>query len=122
MPCDNGRRSGAALLDVLVAATVLATAGVALVGHAAELSSALASREAREMEVWRAASLLTSLAILRPVELRARVGIHVEAGFRLQVMESHPGLFSVRVLAFDSEALVLETMLYPASGSIDVPR
>lgn len=108
----HGRR-GAALLEVMIALTLLLGAGVTLVGLlSASLRSetGMRAREARYAELDR---LLTAMSLLSRADLDRRLGRHTVGTLTADVQRPESRLYRIAVSAADApgtEALV--TVVY----------
>ena len=93
----NHRTQGIALLEVLVALTILGTTGLAL---AAATSQALATEhlaERAEVELLAADRLLSAMTLLNRRDLVMRIGRHQVGDFVVDVQRPEPGLYRLAV-------------------------
>jgi len=111
-PASSGRRAGTALLEVLVALTILAVAGVAAVTLAAE--SAGAVRRAREADdrMRRASAFMDAVALWTRDDLDRRLGDRSQGPWRLTIDHPQPTLYVVTLADSGTGADVLHTALY----------
>lgn len=110
MPRPEG---GVALLEVLVALAVLATAGLALVGLMS--AGARSEREARERERILATEerFLTALTLLKREELDRRIGWHPLGEFIVEIQRPERTLYRVAIAESRSPGLEdLVTVVY----------
>ncbi len=115
------RRRGIALLEVLLAVTVLAVAGVGWTMLAAQNLLALRDAKAREAEVVAASRALAGL-IARPTsELERMAGRRRHGEFELRVSVAPPGLVHLELHDAESGRLVLQTHLFRPSEQPDAP-
>lgn len=122
MPIAPRERRGVVLVDVLVAVTMLGTAGVFLAAHVAETRVALRSYASREEQVRMATSMLAAHVIMRPATLRGRIGESVAGRFRVTIRESQPLLFEVTISDGATGTEILGTTIYPAEGHVREER
>lgn len=106
-------RAGVALLEALVALTVLGTAGLATV---AVLGAGLqdARRAQRtEAELATAARVLSALTLLTRAELAQRVGRYPLGEFLVDIQQPAPALYRIALRRDEAPALeVLVTVVY----------
>lgn len=106
-------RSGALLLEVLVALAIAALAGAAAlqVGHGA--LDAAAAMAQREQELQRADRLLALYALATRTELDQRIGQQALPGFVMRVQRPDPLLYRLSVAAADRpDAELLVTVVF----------
>lgn len=110
---------GAALLEVLVALTLLLVGGMSVVSvlrAAVQSEAALAAREARLREADR---VLAALTLLRKVDLDRRLGRHSAEGFVADVRRPEPGLYRIALLQGDSATTeLLVTVVHRADEAL----
>lgn len=106
-------RAGIALLEALVALTVLGTAGLATVAVlGAGLQDAARARQ-RETEMATASRVLTALTLLTRDELAQRVGQYPLGEFLVRIQRPAPALYRIALVRADAPALeVLVTVVY----------
>jgi hypothetical protein len=91
------RRAGVALVEVLIALVILASAGVSTIGYVAEVVHDRVLTEEREREVVRAEQLLIAHALLSRQELEQRIGPRTVGAHVVHVERPLPGLFRISV-------------------------
>lgn len=110
---DFTSRSGTALLEVLVAMTLLVLAGtVALDAAQQAVRVHTASRE-REREVRRASGLLSAFAAGGVDELRSLAAASRMDGFVVDVRPDPDGTFGITIRHAVSRAEILRTSVHP---------
>lgn len=113
-------RKGAVLLEVLIAVTVLATAGLALARHVAEAMRALEHASAQERELRAADRLVSAVSLWSRGELDARLGTRSQGDFRLEIQRADRNLYVVTLRDSTDERQLLRTMISPAEDSVRV--
>ena len=88
---------GGALLEVLVALLILATAGASLVTLVADGIHSVEVARAREAETDAAADVMARLALRDARGLDIRLGRRVEGSFLTDVQRPRPGLYRLAV-------------------------
>ena len=118
------RRLGAVLLEALVALTILAVAGMALIAMMTQSADTANRLGESERELNEASDLLEAVALWPREELDSRLGDRAQGPWRLRI--SHPSRTIYAVVLVDSTSRVLlETALYrpdSATGWITVSR
>src|SRR5690242_11607853 len=79
------RRTGATLLEVLVAIVILATAGMALAARAAQTTNAFAAARGTETELRRASAFFDAIALWPRDDLDRHLGDRAEGPWRLTI-------------------------------------
>jgi Tfp pilus assembly protein PilV len=116
----RAKRRGSALIEVLVAIVILATAGTGLITLLGQTSRAMRTTLESERLVRRASEELDRLDLLDRSSLTAHAGQSRSHGFSLYVQPLGRGLFAVRIAESDTSHSLLTTTLYrpqPDSGS-----
>ena len=104
---------GVALLETLVALTILAAAGVSLAALAAAGARAEAAARLEERATVAANRLLTALSLLNRDELDQRIGAHPVGEFSVEIQRPEPGLYRLAVgLASEPGGAKLVTVVY----------
>jgi len=105
-------RGGVALLEVLVALTLLTVAGIAAITLAAE--SAGAVRRAREADdgMRRASAFLDAVALWTRDDLDRRLGDRPQGPWRLRIDRPVPSVYVATLADSGTGAEVLRTALY----------
>jgi hypothetical protein len=101
-----------ALLEAVVALSLLAWGGVSLISVLSALTRELQHRRAAERQVQLADRVLTAAVLLDRRDLDRQIGIHPAAGLVLVVQRPEPGLYRLSVAdsaapAFDLLATVV---------------
>jgi type II secretory pathway component PulJ len=112
-------RRGIALLEVLAAFALVATAGIALLGFARQSAAAVELGTQRELELRRAALLLHRYTLLSATELAAKSGQRPEQGFEVRICSNDRRLFNVAILDPASASPILSTTVYPRRRRAD---
>lgn len=104
---------GIALLEVLVALTILGTAGLSLVGVLREASAAEAATRREEHEVQAADRLLVALSLLSRSELEQRIGVYPLGEYAVNIERPEGALFRIAVSSLDRpDRMLLVTVVY----------
>lgn len=111
MRVDRARR-GSALVEVLVAIVLLATAGTGLVTLLGQTSRSMRTTLESERLVKRASAELDRLVLLDRAGLLALAGRSTSRGWTLDVQPLGDGLFDVRIAESDTTRVLLRTTLY----------
>lgn len=122
-PRDPRRaRAGAVLLEVMVALSILAVAGVAAVAASGESVRAAARLRESERELREASAFLEAVALWPREDLDRRLGDRAQGRWRLRIARPTPTIYEI-VLADSTGALVLlETALYrPEAPRAEAP-
>lgn len=110
------RRSdrGFALIEVLAAVALLATAGLAMAELTSGLTSDLTEARRRETEMAAASRLLSAYSVLTRPDLDRRMGIaDAGGGFLVEIQRPEPELYRLSIRRRDAAAQeVLVTVLY----------
>lgn len=112
MRCADGRRRGGALLEVLIAMTILGIAGASMAVLATESGRLVRRAQDREVELRRADALFTSVALWTREDLDRHLGDHPQGPWRLTVMRPTSVLYDVALRDTIGMRLVLHTVLY----------
>lgn len=112
-------RPGVALLEVLIAVTLIAVVGVAGVTLAHQAMRTLDGAMARETELQAASAVLTTLVTLPTHELLDRHGESREGSFRVLVTSHEPALIRIAVLHGASRTPLLATTVHRPAGVPD---
>jgi hypothetical protein len=90
-------RRGAALLEVVAAVAILATAGISWLALLGAHAEAMGTTRARERELADEERLLAAHALLTRAELEQRIGMHLVGPYRLSVQRPERELFRIAV-------------------------
>lgn len=111
---------GSALIEVLVAITLLATAGTALVTLLGQTSRSMRTTLESERLTRRASEELGRIVVLDQTALLSRTGRSHSHGFTLDVDPLGQGLFAIRIAESDTTVVLLRTTAYrPLPDSTD---
>jgi type II secretory pathway pseudopilin PulG len=116
------RRQGAALLEVLVALTILATAGAVVAAFASEAMSTIRRAREREAEMRRASALFDAVALWPREDLDRHLGDRQQGPWRLQVGRPVPTLYTVILRDSSGAREILRTAMHRAPGAPEYDR
>lgn len=105
-------RHGAALLEVLVALVILATAGAAAVTFVGEVMHRIASAAMREAEVRSADAFMHAVALWSRDDLDRHLGTRIQGDWRMYVDRPWPSVYTVRLSDTATTEVLIETALY----------
>lgn len=106
------RRSGSALLEVMVAVMLLATSGTALITLLGQSAHSLRRVRRAELEVQRASDELGRFVTYDRTQMLASIGQSVSRGWLVSVAQTAPELFEVVIADTISRVAILRTTLY----------
>jgi Tfp pilus assembly protein PilV len=106
------RRAGSALIEVIVAIVLLATAGTGLVTLLGQTSRTMRTTLESERLTHRASEELNRFALLDRAGLLARAGRFRSRGWTIDVEPDGNGLFDLTIAESDTTRLLLTTTLY----------
>jgi len=116
-------RRGSALVEVLVAIVLLATAGTGLITLLGQTSHAMRATLESERLTRRASQELDRLVLLDRLALMSRAGRSRSRGWTIEMQPIGRGLFAVQIAESETTAALLRTMLYrPNLDSADAAR
>lgn len=107
-------RHGAVLLEAIVALTILAIAGAAVVVLATESARAVERAAAADADTQRASALLDAVALWPREDLDRHLGDREEGAWRMIVDRPTPTLYTVALLDSTGRHTILRTVLYRA--------
>lgn len=105
-------RRGAVLLEVVVALTILATGGVAMIALASQSMDSLRRATAAERETERASAFLHAVALWPRADLDRHLGDRPQGSWRLLVERSLPTLYTVSLTDSTGERTLITTALF----------
>ena len=105
-------RAGAVLLEVIVALTILAVAGVAAVAATGESVRAAGRLRETERELREASAFLEAVALWPREDLDRRLGDRAQGRWRLRIDRPSPTVYEVRLADSTGAFVLLETALY----------
>jgi prepilin-type N-terminal cleavage/methylation domain-containing protein len=103
------RAAGFALLEVLIALTILASAGITLIGLLDAGIQAETRTRSEESTLAAADRLLTATTLLTRTDLDQRLGHHDVGEFRITIQRPEPTLY--RISLAETRAPNLETLV-----------
>ena len=109
-------RTGVAIIEVMVAMTILATAGVALLSMARSHLAGVALAESRDAESRRVNALMVAASLWSPSDLDRHLGQRRQGPWTMIVDRAHPSLYRVAI-ADSTGAVLLDTWLYRPEGN-----
>jgi type II secretory pathway pseudopilin PulG len=107
---------GAALLEALVALTLLGTVGSAAAWSATESLRAVQRMHAREAEQRAAERFFASVSLWPREDLDRHLGSHSQGRWRLRVDRPQASLYAITLSDTTSSAVLLQTALYRDEG------
>lgn len=110
---DFESRPGTALLEVLVAMTLLVLTGTVALGAAQQAVLVHAAAREREREVRRASGVLSALAASNVEELRSLAAGFRRDGFIVDVRPDPDGTFGITIRHGVSREEILRTSVHP---------
>lgn len=114
-PTDRPALRGIALLDALIALTILSSAGLALTGLLRQAINAQAEVARAESTMDAADRVLSALTLLRREDLDRRLGQHRIGEFLSDVQRPEPGLYRIALAeASAPERELLVTVVHRA--------
>ncbi len=112
---------GAALLEVLVAVAILATAGIAVLELSSASIRAMAEAQDREQVLGDEERLLAAHTLLGKRELDQRLGIREAGAYLVEIQRPEPALYRISVRRLEIPAVEdLVTVVYRPEES-DAP-
>lgn len=90
-------RSGAALLEVIAAVTILATAGLSLVALTGQGVRAVREAAERELELADVERLLTAHTLLTREDLDIRLGTRERGPYLVEIQRPAPALYRIAI-------------------------
>lgn len=105
-------RNGAALLEALVALTILATAAASIVAFATDSARTVRHARDAEIQVRRASALLDAIALWPREDLDRHLGQRQEGPFRLYIARVMPALYLVVLSDSSGGRELLRTTIY----------
>lgn len=110
-------RPGAALLEVIVALTILVTAGAAAVATTVEATTVVRRAASAEFRTRDASAFLTAVALWPRAELDRRLGEHAQGPWRLMIERPARTLYIVTLADSAGGSPLLRTALFRADTS-----
>lgn len=113
-------RTGAALLEVLVAMLLVAVVGLGSIGAAREATSIVGMSSRVETEHRAASDFLDAVSLWTRAELDQRLGARPQGPWTLEIQRVAPHLYQVALLD-SAGAPLLTTALFRRERSADAP-
>ena len=105
-------RTGAALLEVIIALAILVTVGAAITVLASESAHAVRLARDADAESARASAFLDAVALWPRADLDRHLGVRTEGRWRLRVDRPAPALYVVTLTDTTSKVELLRTALF----------
>lgn len=125
MPRTDGRipgaRHGAALLEAIVALTILATAGAAVVAIAAQSAHAVERAQIADADNRQASAFLDAVALWPREDLDRHLGVREQGPWLMAVDHPSPAVYAVTLADSAGGRVLLRTALYRPAGLADAP-
>lgn len=106
------RRSGAALLEVLVALTILASAAASIVIAASERARAVERARETDASLRAASAFLDAVSLWPREDLDRRIGDRAQGSWRLRIGRPVPALYTVLLVDTATGHPLLSTSLF----------
>ena len=100
------------LLEVLIALTILAVAGIAIMALARQSMDTVARTRTADTELERASDFLQAVALWPRADLDRHLGDRLEGAWRLRVERPGPTLYTVVLTDSARTRVLLSTALY----------
>lgn len=117
----HGERGGIVLLEAIVAMTILAIAGAAVVALATDSARAVDRVRAADVATAHASAFLDAIALWPREDLDRHLGIRDEGDWRLIVDRPMPTLYAVTLADSAGAHVLLHTVLYRGEAAHDAP-
>lgn len=108
---------GSALLEVIVAVTILALAGTAVIALVRENAATADLAAHREEELLRASAFLDAVALWPAEDLVRRMGNRAQGPWRLEIQRPEADLYAIRLTDSLGVELLTTALYRPGSGS-----
>lgn len=105
-------RSGAVLLEAVVALAIVGTVGLAVAAMASDRAAAVSRAQEREREVREASRLLTAVSLWPREDLDRHMGASRQGWMNLVIERTAPDLFSIAIQDGTSAQPLLRTALF----------
>jgi len=117
------RRSGSALIEVLVAIVLLVTAGTGLVTLLGQTRHSMRNALQSDRLTHHASEEMQRFVLLDRASLLSRTGRSRSHGFTLDIDALGQGLFAIRIAESDTSGVLLATTVYrPLSDSVNAAQ
>ncbi len=114
-------RAGVALLEAIVALTILATAGAAVVVLAADSARAVERASTADTDTRTASALFDAVALWPREDLDRHLGAREEGVWQMTVDRASPTLYAVTVTDSAGHRVLLHTVLYRPEATHGAP-
>lgn len=108
----RSNRTGAALLEVMIALVILASAGLAATALAREAAHAVEHARAADRALARANAFMEAVALWPREDLDLRLGERAQGPWRLRIVHAIPTLYQVVLIDGESGREIIRTVLY----------
>lgn len=105
-------RSGATLLEVIVALAILAIGGLAIMTHIGNSLATVERTSERERAMRDASRFMESVSLWPTEDLNARLGVRTQGSWRLHITRVSPSLYDVQLLDSTGTHILLSTSLW----------
>lgn len=119
--CTPRARRGAALLEAIVALTILATAGAAVVAIAAQSAHAVERAQAADENSRRASAFLDAVALWPREDLDRHLGVREQGHWLMAVDHPSSSVYAITLADSGGGRVLLRTALYRPAGLADAP-
>lgn len=110
-------RPGAALLEVIVALTILSVAGLATLTASRQAADAVERAKRADEETRAASAFLDAVSLWPRADLDRHLGVRDEGRWHLRVERPAPTLYRVALTDTSDVRVLLATSLYRAEGN-----
>ncbi|HEY0025317.1 MAG TPA: hypothetical protein VGB24_20685 [Longimicrobium sp.] len=113
-------RSGAVLLEAIVAIVILAVAGTAAVAMVGQAAEGVRRARAADVEAREASALMHAVALWTREDLDRRLGSRPQGPWRLSVQRPDPELYDVALTDSAGARVILRTSLFRPDTARDL--
>lgn len=117
MRSNQRRRRGAALLEAIIALTILTSAALSLVAMSAQGSRTIAQVRETEAELRRASAFMDVVTLWTRADLDRRLGTREQGPWRLRIDRPTPTLYELTLLDSTATRELLRTSVYRAEAA-----
>jgi len=114
-------KTGAVLLEVLVAMTILAVAGMALLSGSSQAAQSLSMAREREREMRDASAFLDAVSLWTRADLDRHLGTRPQGPWRMHVARPTVSIYEVTITDSATSAPLLRTSIYRSRSHINEP-
>lgn len=112
MHSSRRARRGAALIEAIIALTILTTAALSLVALSAQGSRTIAQARAAETEMRRASAFMDVVTLWTRADLDRRLGTREQGPWKLRIDRPTPALYELTLLDSTETRELLRTSVY----------